>query len=196
MDCRGAVASILDSYMGVLCSLDLSKGFDVLSHEILLHKLSLYNILNVELKWFKSYLTNRKQNVCINNKLSDTTVVKIGVPQRTVLGPILFLIYINDLEKNIIHGESTNYMYADDTGLISSGKTVQVQANMTICLQAALSWFKQNRLVVNTSKSTLMPIHVSTSHNTTTVTVCKDISLIINKDTLVSCTSTKLLIIH
>ena len=85
-------------------------------------------------------------------------------------------------------------MYADDTGLISSGKTVEAQANMTLCLQAALSWFKQNRLVVNTSKSTLMPIHVSTSHNTTTV--CKDISLIINKDTHVSCTSTKLLGIH
>ena len=59
------MSNISNSEINILCSLDLSKGFDVLSHEILLHK---HNILNVELKWFKSYLTNRKY-VCINNKL-------------------------------------------------------------------------------------------------------------------------------
>ena len=61
------MSNINNSEINILCSLDLSKGFEVLSHEILLHKLSLYNILNVELKWFKSYLTNRKQYVCLTN---------------------------------------------------------------------------------------------------------------------------------
>ena len=182
------MSNINNGEINLLCSLDLSKGFDVLNHNILLHKLFQYNILSSELKWFESYLSNRTQFVRIDKNTSNSKKIDIGVPQGTVLGPILFLIYINDLEKNIHNGKIVKY--ADDTNLISSGKTLdEAKSNMLLCLQAALSWFHENRLVVNTNKSTLMPI--TTSYNTKYV--CSNISLQVNNQHFVSCDSTKLL---
>ena len=146
------MSNINNGEINLLCSLDLSKGFDVLNHNILLHNLFQYNILSSELKWFESYLSNRTQFVRIDKNTSNSKKIDIGVPQGTVLGPILFLIYINDLEKNIHNGKIVKY--ADDTNLISSGKTLdEAKSNMLLCLQAALSWFHENRLVVNTNKS-------------------------------------------
>ena len=93
--------------------IDLSKAFDTLSYDILLYKLKFYGISGVEYKLLSSYLSNRKQYVMFNNKNSEFTEIRTGVPQGSILGPLLFSIYINDL---ITVSNKLNFiMYADDT---------------------------------------------------------------------------------
>ena len=93
--------------------LDLPKAFDTLSYDILLYKLKFYGIFGVEYKLLSSYLSNRKQYVMFNSKNSEFTEIRTGVPQGSILGPLLFSIYINDL---ITVSNKLNFiMYADDT---------------------------------------------------------------------------------
>ena len=77
--------------------IDLAKAFDTVDHKILLNKLQHYGIRGIALKWFQSYLSNRKQCVTVNGQSSEFAVITCGVPQGSILGPTLFLLYINDL---------------------------------------------------------------------------------------------------
>ena len=97
---------------------DFQKAFDTVNHEILLRKLEHYGIRGTAKNWFSSYLSKRKQSVSIANETSDTRVVEHGVPQGSVLGPLLFLVYINDLHNCIRY--STTRHFADDTNLLYS----------------------------------------------------------------------------
>ena len=106
--------------------LDISKAFDKVWHEGLIFKLEQNGISGSLLKLFQNYLNNRKQRVVLNGSSSDLSSIESGVPQGSILGPLLFLIYINDLEKNI---KSNIKFFADDTMLFSIVKDPYITAN-------------------------------------------------------------------
>ena len=131
--------------------LDLSKGFDCVNHEILLKKLWHYGIRGVAHDFFKCYLSNRLQYTFVNGVESDLLTVLCGVPQGSVLGPLLFLLYTNDLSN------ASNFsinLFADDTCLSLCHKNIYV-LNLLCNIEAARvdEWFKANRLTTNSKKA-------------------------------------------
>ena len=104
--------------------IDLSKAFDTISHAKLLDKLKQYGICNKELMWFTDYLFNRSQQVKYNGATSERNAVFNGVPQGSILGPLLFLIFFNDLPDCLHHSQIMKY--ADDTVLFISSKDFHV----------------------------------------------------------------------
>lgn len=132
--------------------LDFTKAFDLVSHDILLYKLSMYGISETVIKWFESFLKGRKQVVRINNVLSDMLEVNYGVPQGGVLGPILFVIYINDLLQ--INLNSSIYSFADDTSLVCSANSFDIlHSKINKDLDCISKWMRSNKLLINTKKS-------------------------------------------
>ena len=124
--------------------LDFSKDFDTVNQDILLQKLHHYGITGSAMKWFQSYLSDSNQYVTYNGTESSKTAIKCGVPQGYILGPLLFLIYINDLSK------VCNYMmpllFADDTNHFVSVLDVnKVQQEVEIELNQISEWFKINK---------------------------------------------------
>jgi hypothetical protein len=131
--------------------LDLKKAFDVCSHSILLKKLEKMGINGIALSWFKSYLAGRSQRVDINGNLSDELNLDISVIQGSILGPILFLCYINDF-----YSATTLFsvLFADDTTCLSKGKVlIDLIDYVNGELQKIAMWFRSNKMAVNTSKT-------------------------------------------
>ena len=137
--------------------LDLSKAFDSLSHYILLDKLQHYGLCDVALNLLKSYLTNRKQFVQYNEYSSDMKYSHNGVPQGFILGPLLFLVYINDLPNS---SKLFNFlMYADDATLYCRLEDITSKNKSDIInieLEGVHSWLKANRLALNVNKTKYM----------------------------------------
>lgn len=142
----------LEDKQTVGCSLiDLSKAFDLVNHTILFDKLAFYGIRRLELKLIKSYLSGRKQMVSVNKCKSEYLNVTTGVPQGSVLGPLLYLIYVNDFSFNI---PTTSVLYADDTTLLCSDINVSnVKCKLSNSFECSKKWFLANRLVINESKT-------------------------------------------
>ena len=134
--------------------LDLSKAFDTVNHDILLDKLEKYGIKNKALHLITIYLTNRTQMVYTNNSYFAPQTIKCGAPQDSILGPLLFSIYINDLPK-ASHFETS--LYADDTALILSEKELDtLNKNVSKELIKVENWLNKNKLSLNLVKTKYM----------------------------------------
>ena len=135
--------------------LDFSKAFDTVDHQILLNKLDHYGIRVCALSWFKSYLSRRLQYVTYNGSQSSQQMIKCGVPQGSILGPLLFLIYINDL--CIVCKSTEPVLFADDTNLFSSGSNaISLQDGVNNDLAIIAEWLKVNKLSLNIKKTHFM----------------------------------------
>ena len=135
--------------------IDLKKAFDTVDHNILLEKLNYYGVRGVTNNWFRSYLTNRYQKVTINGHKSKNALMRFGVPQGSVLGPLLFLLYINDLHYAIKN--STTRHFADDTNLIIKNKSAKVLTrDLNVDLAQLSKWLRANKISLNTKKTELI----------------------------------------
>ena len=145
---------------GVCCYIDLSKAFDTLSFDIILYKLNYYGIAGTELQLLTNYLQNRKQYAIFNNHESDLIEIITGVPQGSILGPLLFSIIINDLKKCI--EKIRFFMYVDDTSLylnLEDFDSNNFEFEINAELQKVSMWLKKNKLSLNSDKTKLMIFH-------------------------------------
>jgi retron-type reverse transcriptase len=162
--CQTALIRLVDSWLTNLDDgnivgtvfIDFKKAFDLVDHEILLYKLRLYHFSDNTLNFFRSYLSNRKQRIKADGVKSEFKTVMTGVPQGSIIGPLLFLIYVNDLPLQTI---SEIDMYADDSTLHKTGKNLQeIQMQLQSDLTIIQNWCCNNNMAVNPSKTTCMVI--------------------------------------
>ena len=138
---------------------DFQKAFDTVNHNILIKKLNHYGIRGTANKWFESYLNKRKQCVSIAGQQSEYRYINHGVPQGSVLGPLLFLVYINDLHLSIRH--STVRHFADDTNLLyatdkSKPRNRNIVRNLNKDLKSLNHWLLANKISLNSTKTELI----------------------------------------
>ena len=147
------IYSNLDSGKFVLgVFLDLKKAFDTIDHKVLIHKLEHYGFRGVVSKWFASYLSNRKQYTCVNGENSELDVITTGVPQGSVLGPLLFTIYVNDMQ----HASNLQpRLFADDTNIFTADSNIDhLIQNTNNELLNLDTWFKGKHLKLSLDKTT------------------------------------------
>jgi hypothetical protein len=135
--------------------IDLKKAFDTVNHEILLSKLDRYGIRGVALAWIKDYLKNRMQYVSFGYANSSKKMISCGVPQGSILGPLLFLLYINDFNK--ISSKFVPFIFADDTNIFMKGKSLDdLVCDMNEELKKVVIWLQANKLSLNVVKTHYM----------------------------------------
>ncbi len=155
------IKSTLDSNrVGCGIFIDLQKAFDTVNHSILLQKLSHYGIRGTPLLWFQSYLTDRQQYVSFNNHSSQLGGITCGVPQGSVLGPLLSLIYINDLPN--VSKVLSFFLFADDTNIYyESENIIKLRDKINKELLKVKSWLEINKLALNIEKTSFVIFHSS-----------------------------------
>ena len=150
--------NILDNldkgYIAGAISLDISKAFDTVSHDRLIQKLGTIGFSQPTINWFSLInLSNRFQVNFIGVEQSSTQPVHVGSPQGSILGPLLFIIYVNEIPSTVNNCDIS--LYADDTVLFCSAKTIiELEQKLNSDVQNLSRWFGANRLTLNTSKAT------------------------------------------
>ena len=145
-----------------LILLDLSAGFYTIDHTILLSRLDVwFGVTGKALNWFKSYLTGRCQRIKLGDCLSSKADLKFGVPQGSVLGPLLFTLYTTPLSSMIFEHAIPNHLYADDSQLyvsFASGNSAAALNGLQACLTSVQSWMSTNKLKLNPDKTEFLLI--------------------------------------
>lgn len=162
--CETAIQTIINEWkilisegkvIGVIF-MDLKRAFETIDRNRLIEKLDQYGIRGNVLEWMESYLKNRSQRVRIGNECSKSMMTEYGVPQGSVLGPLLFIIYINDIIKICPEGYNIK-MFADDTLIYVDGdSSVEVEGKMTLIFNIVEEWMRLNKLKMNASKTKFM----------------------------------------
>ena len=163
--CMTALLTIYDKWarainekklVGVLC-MDLTAAFDLVDKDILVEKLKLYGAGKKTLSWIRSYMSDRKQFVVINTIKSKTRYVRWGVPQGSKLGPLLFLIFVNDMMETVTNGSCE--MYADDSAISVMGEsTSEIKGKLEENVMKITKWLDKNCLMLAPEKSELMVV--------------------------------------
>ena len=195
--CETALIHMIDNWLNAIDNgkmigivlVDFKKAFDLVDHKILLSKLKIYGIKDETLSWFDNYLSQRRQQVSINNAKSEFKQVTYGVPQGSILGPLLFLLFINDLP---LYTSNVNTdLYADDTTLYAIQDSLEIiENNLDSALNNLHIWCKCNGMLLNSAKTKVML--VTTNQKRKRINTDK-LNLIYNDESLSMTTSDKIL---
>ena len=165
--------------------LDLRKAFDTVDHLLLINKLKSPGVAGKSLEWFRSYLSGRVQQTMCVNALSPPAKITVGVPQGSILGPLLFLVYINGIQSELQHSKMT--MFADDMAFYChENSPTNLQSKLNTDLAAITSWLHDNKLTLNVTKSKFIGGRNKLSQ-------FNDIALVANNDQLKNVTRFKYL---
>ena len=152
---EAALKNIDEGYFVAIAALDLSKAFDSLAHDLILQKLLDMDMDGTAVKWIQSYLQQRKQVVKFGKIVSDEETVESGVPQGSILGPLLFITCTNNIEEEM--KDYQIFSYADDMQILVKGKTItEVENKLETAIRKANSYYNRNSLLNNATKTEIM----------------------------------------
>ena len=151
----------IDLFTGMVF-IDLQKAFDTIDHQILLRKIKYLGFSKNTITWFKSYLCERKFKISINISYSSPASLLCGIPQGSILGPLLFLLYINDLPQAVV---SDSLLYADDTCIVFQHKSkIEIEKQLIRDFSSVCDWFVDNKLSIHFGQDKTKSILFGTKH--------------------------------
>ena len=174
--CELALANLSDNILtnmdnkllNGLLLVDLKKAFDLVDHDTLLNKLRIYGCSHSTMAWFRSYLSGRSQKTQFRGTLSEALPVSVGVPQGSILGPLFFIMYMNDLPLEL-HSDVTSTMFADDTTILVRGPSVtSLSTQLNEVARTVSTWADNNRMSLNTTKTNSLLITTRQKRRTLT----------------------------